>query len=585
FADFPSNTTYSYLGENEYEQEYNEGIYVGYRYFDSFDKKPRYPFGYGLSYTDFSMTCKKISQKGRCFEVDVVVKNTGNTAGKEVVELYATVPFGEEGAEKKRLVAFGKTKKLKPKQEEKISLTFSADALAKYHSLDATFVLEEGEYLLRCGNSSADTAIVGRLLLEKEIIPEQCVNICPGGEKVKEITPPKREEEQIPEDVIVVEIDAGKIPTIEHEYEKLPVYDKKMSDKIKRLVESLTNEELARLVCGGGTSNENLPVNAMGASGTTTPDLYESKKIPNVILSDGPAGLNLTMHVVELPDGSLKAGLTEENLAAYKRYLFGIAGMGLKRKMAKPEDGIMHYQFATAWPCSQLLAQSFDVDLMEKIGDGVGKEMEEYGVTIWLAPGMNIHRNPLCGRTFEYYSEDPYVSGKMAAAVVKGVQKHKGKGMSIKHFAANNCELNRNESSSNVSERALREIYLKGFEIAVKESSPMTVMASYNMVNHVYATNNYDLLVKVLRNEWGFDGLVMSDWDSMKADRSDCMKPQTSDVLKAHSAQCDLVMPGREDQIEALTKALDVDLVSRDDVKRSAGRILKMISENTIIKY
>lgn len=267
------------------------------------------------------------------------------------------------------------------------------------------------------------------------------------------------------------------------------------------------------------------------------------------------AGLNPTSQIVEMPDGGVKAARVPENLEAYRRYLFGFAKIALTSQMADPEEGIVHYQYATAWPCSQLLAQSFDTELLEEIGDAVGREMEEYGVTVWLAPGMNIHRNPLCGRTFEYYSEDPLVSGKMAAAVVRGVQSHKGKGMSAKHFAANNCELERNSSSSNVNERALREIYLRGFEIAVKESKPMTVMASYNMVNGVYATNSYDLLVKVLRNEWGFEGLVMSDWYSLKADREDCLKAVTSDITKAHQVQCDLVMPGRPDQIEGNEQA------------------------------
>jgi beta-glucosidase len=230
------------------------------------------------------------------------------------------------------------------------------------------------------------------------------------------------------------------------------------------------------------------------------------------------------------------------------------------------------------------MAQTWNTELMEQVGDAVGSEMDAFGVTIWLAPGMNIHRNPLCGRTFEYYSEDPLISGKMAAAITRGVQKHPGKGMSVKHFAANSCELNRNESDSRLSERALREVYLRGFEIAVKESAPMTVMAAYNMVNGTYCTNNYDLLVKVLRNEWGFEGMVMSDWDSMKADRSDPMKATTGDILKAMAAQCDLVCPGRPDQREALAKGLEQGIVSREDLKRCAGRVLAMIRKNTVLE-
>ena len=244
----------------------------------------------------------------------------------------------------------------------------------------------------------------------------------------------------------------------------------------------------------------------------------------------------------------------------------------------------MFYQYATAWPCSELLAQSFDTELLERVGDGVGKEMEAYGVTIWLAPGMNIHRNPLCGRTFEYYSEDPLVSGKMAASIVKGVQKHPGKGMSVKHFVGNNCELNRNWSSSNMSEKTLREIYLRGFEIAVKEAEPLTVMASYNKINGTYVVNNYDLCAKVLRNEWGFEGLVMSDWDSMKANAKEPEVPVSGDVKKAQSSQMDLVCPGRKDQRIALLKGLEKGEVKREDLERSGTRILSLIRKNSVLE-
>ena len=585
FEDIPSNTTYSYLGTDEYNQEYNEGIYVGYRYFDTFGVKPRFPFGFGLSYTNFDIRLSSIAQEGNTFTTVVKVTNTGDISGKEVVQLYASVPFGRAGAESKRLVAFAKTDELTPGEEISVNISFDAKDISKYDEERSAFILEKGSYYIYTGDSS-EVADPGAVIdLDDTVVLEQCTAVCRPLHDIEEIIPPARNDKKPHEGAIHIKLDRNQLQTIEHFYDSLPVYDEsEITSGVYGIVEDLSDEELSTLVCGGGTSNQELIVDAMGASGTTTPDLFEKRGIPNVILSDGPAGLNLTMHVVRMEDGSLKAGLTPENLKAYERYLFGIAGMGMKSRMAKPEDGTLHYQYATAWPCSQLLAQTFNTELLEQVGDGVGKEMEEYGITVWLAPGMNIHRNPLCGRTFEYYSEDPVVSGKMAAAIVRGVQSHPGKGMSIKHFVANNCELNRNESSSNISERALREMYLRGFEIAVKESDPMTVMASYNMVNGVYSTNNKDLLVKVLRNEWGFRGMVISDWDSMKADPGDNMKAKTGDVLKAHAAQCDLVMPGRKDQVDALTSALSVGLVERDDLKRSAARILTMISKNTVVK-
>lgn len=574
FEDIPSNNTYSYLGDDKYNQDYTEGIYVGYRYFDTFHVKPRYCFGYGLSYTSFAIAGKDITFGEGTITLDTCVTNTGTAAGREVVQLYATLPFGD-GCEQKRLVAFAKTKELAPNEESIVQLTFSIKDLASYDEGKASWILKKGEFVLQLGNASDNTVPYALLTLSEEKILEKCVNICPMAKTMEEIVPPAREQEDF-SNLISFALDDHIPDTIVHTYER-------PEEDADALVESMTAGQLATFVVGGGTSAKNTQVSALGASGTTTPKLYEELGIPNVILSDGPAGLNLTPRIVQLPDGSIKALKCPEVLEGYKRYLFGFNKIALMSQMGNPADGTEHYQYTTAWPCSQLLAQSFDTELLEQVGDGVGKEMETFGVTVWLAPGMNIHRNPLCGRTFEYYSEDPLVSGKMAAAIVRGVQSHPGKGMSVKHFAANNCELERNMSSSNLTERALRELYLRGFEIAVKESHPMTVMAAYNKINDVYCTNNYDLLVKVLRNEWGFDGMVMSDWDAMKAQPQDCTVPLSSDVQKAPGAQCDLIMPGLPRQTEALLKGLEAGTVSIDDLKRSAVRILKMVRSNTVL--
>lgn len=575
FEDLPSNTTYSYLGGDKFNQEYNEGIFVGYRYFDTFGVKPRYAFGYGLSYTTFDISAEKVEMTKGSVKVSACVKNTGSTVGREVIQLYATVPFGS-GAEKQRLIAFAKTKEVAPGECETVDMTVPMKELACYDETKAAWVLRSGEYILRLGNASNNNAPAAVLTLGKEAILEQCVNVCPVQHEIGEIKAPQRQRESF-EDVPSLEMDMYIPETVVNTY----VNPEEEPDS---LVESMTVQQLATLVVGGGTSPKNIQVQAMGASGSSTPLLYDELGIPNVVLSDGPAGLNLTSQVVELPDGSTKAAKVPETLAAYRRYLFGFSRIALMSQMADVNDGIVHYQYTTAWPCSQLLAQTFDTQLLEQVGDGVGTEMEAFGVTVWLAPGMNIHRNPLCGRTFEYYSEDPVVSGKMAAAIVRGVQKHPGKGISIKHFAANNCELERNRSSSNMSERTLRELYLKGFEIAVKESAPMTVMAAYNKINGTYCTNSHDLLVKVLRNEWGFNGLVMSDWDAISCDRSDCMKPNTGDILNAHSAQCDLAMPGNPQLVEALCKGVEQGLVDIRDLKRSAVRMLKIIRGNTVLE-
>lgn len=579
FEDLPSNKTYSYLGKDPYVQEYNEGIYVGYRFFDTFGVKPRYAFGYGLSYTSFSITAGNPEISADGIRLGVSVQNTGSVCGKEVVQLYVSVPFGTEGAESKRLVGFAKTAGLAPGETAEVTLKVPLRELACYDEAANAWVLRAGEYILRLGNSSDNTAPLAVLTLGGAVVLEQCQGVCPLRQELEEITPPVRETEDlsaVPRYALPADI-----PCVCHSYAGLPVYP---DEAVREKIESMTDEQLVQLVVGAGTGASKLQVCVLGVSGNTTGELYDSCGIPNVALSDGPAGLNVACQIVELPDGSCKAARVPAMLEAYKRYLFGTAGMALKRQMADPGEGISHYQYAAAWPCSQLLAQTWNQELLESIGDAVGAEMEALGVTVWLAPGMNIHRNPLCGRTFEYFSEDPFVSGKMAGALVRGVQRHPGKGVSVKHYAANSCELNRNESDSRLSQRALREIYLHGFEIAVKESGPMTVMAAYNKINGVYCTNNYELLVKVLRNEWGFEGMVMSDWDSMKAHPDNPMQAVTGDVLKAMAAQNDLVCPGRPDQRKALLNGIEQGIVSRDDLKRCAGRVLAMIRKNTVLK-
>ncbi len=241
---------------------------------------------------------------------------------------------------------------------------------------------------------------------------------------------------------------------------------------------------------------------------------------------------------------------------------------GMAAQIARLE-GETVYRYATAWPVELLLAQTWNTPLLEEIGSAVGEELRAFGVSVWLAPAMNIHRNPLGGRTFEYYSEDPLLTGKMAAALTRGVQSCPGVGVSVKHFCCNNSEDNRNGISANVSERALREIYLKGFEIAVREGRPWTVMSSYNQLNHVYTANRHDLLTDILRCEWGFEGLVMTDWGSTneKAGAPEQCAP----------AGNDLIMPGSDFDRRRLLNALADGRLTAADVRRSACRVLRMM--------
>lgn len=571
YADRPTAGNYSRAGGEARRQEYREDIYVGYRYFDSFGVAPRFAFGFGLSYTRFELAFEGLEREEGRLTLTARVTNAGAVPGRETAQLYASVPFGETGAEYKRLVAFAKTKLLAGGESEILALTVPLKALACYDGGRSAWVLRGGEYVLRLGNACDSTVPVCTLTLAEEAVIEQCRRLCAPVEPIDALRAPARTAESLP-GLPSYGLEPCVARCVTHSYGAPEAGG-------SALAAALGRDELVSLVVGGGTGGggEN-PVAALGASGSTTGALWETRGIPNVILADGPAGLNLSAQVVELPNGELRAARTPETLSAYRRYLFGFNRAALTRRMADPAEGVMRYQYATEWPCARLLAQSFDTALLERVGRAVGAEMAAFGVSVWLAPGMNILRDPLCGRSFEYYSEDPLLSGKLAAAVTRGVQSRPGRAVSLKHFAANSCELERNQSDSVLSERALREIYLSGFELAVREGAPLTVMAAYNKINGVYCTNSRELLDGILRGEWGFTGLVMSDWDAMKAKAAgDCTVPLSADVQKAHAAGCDLVMPGRADQREALRLGLESGRVDISDLRRSAGRVLALI--------
>ena len=253
------------------------------------------------------------------------------------------------------------------------------------------------------------------------------------------------------------------------------------------------------------------------------------------------------------------------------------------------KDAVHYYQYCTAIPIGTALAQSWNMDLIQTAGSIVGEEMEQFHVHLWLAPAMNIQRNPLCGRNFEYYSEDPLVAGMCAAADTLGVQSHKGVGTTIKHFAANSQEDDRYFTNAHISERAIREIYLKGFEIAVKTSQPMSIMSSYNLLNGVHTANNYDLLTAVARDEWGFEGLVMTDWFTTQ-DIVYYLSPRTDYKYKPSSpALCikagnDLIMPGGESDVEGILAAVDApegDTITIADLQACAKNILRVLMRSS----
>ena len=361
---------------------------------------------------------------------------------------------------------------------------------------------------------------------------------------------------------------------------------------LDQFVASLTNEQLAYLSiglyedkAGMGSMIGASAQTVAGAAGETTKRL-EELGVPSLVMADGPAGIRICK-MYKLLDGKAKG--VDNPLAGMMEFmdqeqLQMMAAMAPKPTEAE-EKAPIHYAYCTAIPIGTALAQSFNTEVCEKLGDMVGEEMEQFGVHLWLAPAMNIQRSPLCGRNFEYYSEDPVVGGRIAAAITNGVQKHKGCGTTIKHFALNNQETNRMASNSIVSERALREIYLRTFEICIRESAPAAVMSSYNLVNGEHANNSKDIQTHVLRDEWGYEGAVMTDWYAVggmiaAAGGRENKHPAGLASGCIHAGN-DLVMPGMAADFEEMLSAVDNPEakypITRAELQVTAKRVLEMI--------
>jgi beta-glucosidase len=315
-----------------------------------------------------------------------------------------------------------------------------------------------------------------------------------------------------------------------------------------------------------------------GAAGDTSSILNDSRKVKNLILADGPAGLRLQPH--------FKTNLSGEVIPG------GWVMSGVEQPFGddvNESNSIDYYQYCTAIPIAWALAQSWNTELIYKAGDVVGLEMEQFGVDLWLAPALNIHRNPLCGRNFEYYSEDPLIAGKTAAFITKGVQSHKGKGTTIKHFAVNNQEDNRFFLNAHVSERTLREIYLKGFEIAVRESQPLSIMTSYNLLNGIHTANRYDLIQSLARDEWGFKGTVMTDWFTSQDVPAITGKFERNYPISASTgcihAGNDIQMPGCQKNVDDIVEAvngnkeIDGYKITKADLQYCTANILRVVAE------
>ncbi|NCC43742.1 MAG: beta-glucosidase [Clostridia bacterium] len=570
YEDFPNSKTFSHNNGNIETEKYEEGIYVGYRYFDSFGVEVQYPFGYGLSYTDFAVKTNATSADSKGVTVDVTVTNTGKTfAGKEVVQIYAACPQGNLPKEQKRLCAFAKTGLLQPGESESMKITFPAKMLASFDEKASAWVVEKGLYGILVGNSSEANTLSSVLEVKEDTVIEEVKHICPLQDELEEIVRPdslmseweaawhkEAEEKKLAVVLFASEMDS-KERIAANEYEKMA----------EELTDKLTDDEMISMVIGEISKGQEAALGSAGimvpgAAGETSGVLEEKWDVPGISMADGPAGLRLIKkYDIDKSNGQI---LSNGLLSALEG---GFFAEGMESDVT---DIDTYYQYCTAIPVGTLLAQTWNVDLIENVGQAVAVEMQEFGVAWWLAPGMNIHRNPLCGRNFEYYSEDPLVSGMMAAAMTRGVQSVGGVGTTIKHFAGNNQEDNRMSSNSIMSERTLRELYLRGFEIAVKTSQPMAIMTSYNRINGVHAANCKDTCTVAAREEWDFQGIIMTDWTT------------TTEQGGSSSWQCvaagnDLIMPGWDGDVSDIKEALENGTLSRDDLKGCVKRMIKVI--------
>ena len=531
--DYPSTETFH---ERADAVEYQEDIFVGYRYFETVPGKQElvvYPFGFGLSYTDFEIQPEEEKETETGFEFKFTLRNTGKRSGKEVVQLYYSAPEDRLVKSRYELADFAKTVELAPGESCTVVLKVEKNAMASYDDeglvKKSAWVLEKGEYKFFYGNSIRNLKQTEKIfaLGESKVVLQLTQRLAPrklsrrmlSDGSFRELPVSEYEEIQRPEIFKTKEKLEGIIPgvrglpqgnLVQRIFNPKPTLEEVADGKItmEAFMDSLSEEDLCWLLCG---QPNRATANTFGIGNNFDHD------IPSIMTADGPAGIRIMPFI---------------------------------------------QQYTTAWPTATVLACTWNEDAVTQYGKAVAMEVKENNAGIYLAPALNIHRSPLCGRNFEYYSEDPLVSGRMAAACIDGVQAQ-GIAATPKHFAFNNKETNRKNSDSIVSERAAREIYLKGFEYLVKKSKPWSIMSSYNIVNGSHTSESYDLLTAILRDEWGFDGIVMTDWWTRGE--------QWREVRAGNDVKMGAGYP------EQLLQNLHEGKISLEEIKVSVRRVLEFI--------
>lgn len=547
-SDYPSDANF---GREENRDIYAEDIYVGYRYFETFAKeKVLYPFGFGLSYTEFEIKTEKAEITEGAVKLSVSVKNIGSYKGKEVIEVYCEAPQGRLGKAARVLCGFEKTRELVPQEEQVFEIAVDIAKLASYDDSGVTgnkscYVLEAGEYKFYVGSDVRSAEYACSFEQGEDLVTERLTQslapvesferikpVCEGGAfsigreavPVSEVDESARRLEKLPKEIAYTG-DKG-----------IKLWDvKNGKNTMDEFIAQLSDYDLSCIIRGEGMGSPRVTAGTASAFGGVSENL-NGFGIPAGCCSDGPSGMRLDC--------------------------------GTK---------------AFSLPNGTMIASSFNKELTSELFTFMGLEMAANKVDCLLGPGMNIHRHPLNGRNFEYFSEDPFLTGKMAAAELKGMA---GAGVTgtIKHFCANNRETNRHFIDSVVSERALREIYLKGFEIAVKEGGASSVMTTYGRVNGLWTAGNFDLNTVILREEWGFKGFTMTDWWANINVRG--KEPDKTDLAAMARAQNDVYMvcPDGEKNDDNTLAALENGGIEKCELQRNAANICGFLLHTNALK-
>lgn len=541
----PTNTSFGNTGKIIYDDD----IYVGYRYFETFAKENvRYPFGYGLSYTEFDASYS-VTNDSDFITINANVKNIGDFCGKEVIQVYFEAPESDMGSPSRQLVEFAKTKELAPCETEELTIRFQINQMASFDDSGITgnksaYVLLEGDYRIYVGTDVRSAKCVFTYNVPSIKVTEQLSSAMAPYIDLDVIKAEKKNDDYVigrrsikgqMADTKSFKADFNEIGfTGDRNIKLSDVFEEKHS--LDEFIAQLNDIELAALVCGEGISSPKVTAGAAGALGGLTESL-SNYGIPACCVADGPSGI----------------------------------------KISKEYE-------TTLTPNGTMLACTWNTEIVEKVFEAIGRELKKYEVDSLLGPGLNIHRSPLCGRNFEYFSEDPYLSGKMGAYITRGIAEH-GTYSTIKHLCCNNQEKRRADYDVTVTERALREIYLKPFEIAVKEGKNVLIMTSYNSVNGFWSASNYDLTKKILRDEWGFNNIIMTDWwAKCNANQGDWGSTNRLDVMVRSQNDLYMVCPDALVKSSSILTGLQNETITRAQLQLSCKRILEWILKTNTFK-